>query len=85
MRKSPAPPPAPEAPSFEQRLEELESVVARLEAPEVPLEQALELFERGMKLSEDCRQQLAAAEMKVEMLLERGGGAEPVPFEPEQE
>lgn len=82
MRKNPAPEPAP---SFEQRLEELETVVARLEAPELPLEQSMALFERGMKLSEECRRQLAEAEMKVEMLLERGGAAAPVDFEPEQE
>lgn len=82
MRKNPAPEPVP---SFEQRLEELESVVARLEAPEVPLEQAMQLFERGMKLSEECRRQLAEAEMKVEMLLERGAAAVPADFKPEQE
>jgi exodeoxyribonuclease VII small subunit len=82
MAKTPAPEPA--AP-FEQRLEELEALVRRLESPEVPLETAMALFEQGMKLSEECRTRLADAEAKVEILLGKGQSAVPAPFEPEDE
>lgn len=82
MSKNPAPEPPP---SFEQRLEDLEALVHRLEEPDVPLDQALELFEKGMKLSDDCRRRLAEAEAKVEVLLQRGGAVEPVPFDPEED
>ena len=85
MRKKTAAEEAPPAPSFEQRLEELEALTARLESPDTPLEQALELFERGMLISEECRKMLTEAEAKVEILLQRGEAAEPVPFDPEQE
>ena len=42
-------------PSFEEAMKGLESVVARLESGEAPLEESIRLFEEGMKLSEACR------------------------------
>lgn len=67
-------------PTFEQSLQELEAVVKEMEGGELPLERALELFERGMKLSESCRKQLQDAESRVEILMKKGGSVQPEPF-----
>jgi exodeoxyribonuclease VII small subunit len=63
----------PEAPTFEQNLDRLEGIVKRLEESELPLEEALKLFEEGMTLSEGCRKQLEEAEHRVEILSKRAG------------
>lgn len=64
----------PAAPSFEGALAELEAVVGRLESGDLPLEQALEAFESGVKLSRQCAATLDAAERRIEILMaERGG------------
>ena len=59
--------------SFEACLDELEKVVKELEGGDLPLERSLELFERGMRLSETCRKQLEEAETRVEMLIRKDG------------
>ena len=70
-----------EAPlSFETGLQQLEGIVKEMEGGDLPLERALELFEKGMKLSETCRKQLAEAETRVEMLIKRAGEVTPEPF-----
>jgi exodeoxyribonuclease VII small subunit len=74
-----------EAPSFEASLDELERVVKELEKGDLPLEKSLELFERGMTLSTDCKRQLEEAETKVELLLKKGSKTIPVPFDPNQD
>jgi len=74
-----------EPPSFEHGLAELEQVVNQLEVGDLPLEQSLELFEKGMKLSDGCRKQLQDAEAKVEILLRKDGEVEPEPFELDDE
>lgn len=66
--------------SFEREIEELESVVKQLEGGELPLEQALSLFERGVALSNSCRQQLEAAETRVEILVRKGNSVKTEPF-----
>ncbi len=66
--------------SFEAGLTELESVVKQLESGELPLEKALELFEKGVQLSETCRKQLEEAETRVEILTRRGNTVQPEPF-----
>jgi len=68
------------AESFETCLDELEQVVKQLEAGDLPLERALELFERGMNLSDTCRKQLEEAETRVEMLIRKDGKIQPEPF-----
>ena len=73
------------AASFEASLEELERVVKELEKGDLPLEKSLELFERGMKLSGDCKEQLEAAETRVEILMKRGAKTIPVPFDPDED
>jgi exodeoxyribonuclease VII small subunit len=70
--------------SFEACLEELEKVVKELEAGDLPLERSLELFERGVGLSESCRKQLEAAETRVEMLVRKEGKLTAEPFRPEK-
>ena len=62
----------PKIKDFESALSELESIVKRLEDGNLPLEQSLELFERGVALSRYCHTRLEAAERRVEVLTERG-------------
>jgi exodeoxyribonuclease VII small subunit len=76
--KAPAQPDAPL--SFEAGLQELETIVKEMEGGELPLERALELFERGMKLSDVCRKQLEEAETRVEVLMKRAGEVQAQPF-----
>ena len=68
--------------SFEASLTELEKLVKELESGELPLEKALECFEKGIILSDSCRRQLEDAETKVEVLLKKNHRIEPEPFEP---
>ena len=75
--------PAQPAESFEASLDALEKVVKELEAGDLPLERSLELFERGVSLSEACRKQLEAAETRVEILLRKEGKISAEPFRPE--
>lgn len=56
-------------PSFEEQLTELEKVVEQLERGDLPLEDSVALFERGMHLSEACKTQLAGAESRIQVLL----------------
>jgi len=70
--------------SFEASLDELEKVVKQLEGGDLPLDRAIELFERGMGLSEACRKQLEEAETRVEMLIRRDGKLTAEPFRPEK-
>ena len=51
-----------------------------LESAGVPLERALELFEKGMQLSQACRKQLEEAETRVEMLIRKGSTVTAEPF-----
>ena len=56
--------------SLEKQLTELEDIVARLEDGSLPLEESLQLFEKGIKLSRELQAALQAASMKVTYLLE---------------
>jgi exodeoxyribonuclease VII small subunit len=82
MAESPLPPSTPPAASFEAGLDELEKVVKELESGDLPLERSLELFSRGMQLSETCRKQLEEAETRVETLIRKEGTYQPEPFRP---
>ena len=68
-------------PKFEDCLQRLEKIVDELEKGNVPLEQALRLFEEGMQLSSSCRRELEEAEGKVEILLKQNGKVQPEPYE----
>jgi exodeoxyribonuclease VII small subunit len=72
-------------PKFEDSLQRLEKIVDELEKGNVPLEQALKLFEEGMQLSAACRQELEQAEGKVEILLKQNGKLQPEPYDSSSE
>ncbi len=55
--------------TFEQNLEELEEVVANLEQGDLPLDEAIKLFQRGMELTKLCGARLATAEEKIQKLV----------------
>jgi exodeoxyribonuclease VII small subunit len=55
--------------SFEEMMEELESIVQKLDNENVSLEESLDLYQRGMKLSASCEETLKNAENKVNELL----------------
>jgi exodeoxyribonuclease VII small subunit len=68
-------------PSFEASLKKLETIVNQLEKGDLPLEESLKLFEQGIGLSSACKQELDAAEGKVQMLVkQRDGSLKPEPF-----
>mgnify|MGYP001813596662 CR=1 FL=1 len=58
--------------AFETALEELESLVEKMETGELSLEDSLAAFERGVKLTRHCQSSLKAAELKVKVLTESG-------------
>jgi exodeoxyribonuclease VII small subunit len=60
--------------AFEEALKELEEIVNRLEQGEIPLEEALQLFEQGVKLSRSCHTTLDEAQKRVEIVLKDEGG-----------
>ncbi|HEY4213820.1 MAG TPA: exodeoxyribonuclease VII small subunit [Steroidobacteraceae bacterium] len=68
------------APDFEQALAELETLVERLERGDLPLEEALRTFERGVTLTRHCQSALKTAQQKVEILLKRNGALGVEPF-----
>lgn len=73
--------------TFEDALAQLEEVVKRLEDDSVGLEEALKLFERGVKLARRCRTQLTQVEARVEQLLAEAAEGEEPPtreFAPEE-
>lgn len=70
--------------TFETSLQELENIVKELEKGDLPLEQSLSLFEKGMHLSAECKRQLEEAESRVEILMKKGSEMVPVPFSPEK-
>jgi exodeoxyribonuclease VII small subunit len=65
---------------FEKALAELEALVARLERGDLPLDEALKTFERGIALTRHCQSALKAAQQKVEILLSSNGGPQLAPF-----
>ncbi len=65
---------------FEQALTELEGVVERLERGDLPLEEALRVFERGVDLTRQCQGALKSAQQRVDALMKRNGEVEPEPF-----
>ena len=68
--------------SFEAQLATLERIVRELERGDLPLEQSLDLFEQGVKLSRECQERLNEAERRIEVLLRGGDGSTiAVPFE----
>jgi len=59
---------------FESALKSLEDIVVQLEAGDLTLDRALELFEEGIKISRFCSSKLEEAERKVEVLIKTASG-----------
>lgn len=70
---------------FERSLHELEQLVERMEDGELSLEDSLASYERGIRLGRLCQQALDEAEQRIQMLVEKDGGSELEPFEPDDE
>lgn len=70
---------------FEKSFQNLEKIVQRLESEELPLDESLQLFEEGIRLSRFCHQRLEEVEKKIELILADAKG-QPVtePFEDEE-
>lgn len=60
-------------PGLEEALQQLESLVETLEDGDLSLEESLQVFESGVKLTRECQQRLAEAEQKVQQLIEDQG------------
>jgi len=71
----------PTAPSFEQALSELESLVETLAQGDLTLEDSLKSFERGVALTRTCQLALKEAEQKIQILTDQRIDAEPEPFD----
>jgi len=72
--------------TFEEALSQLEALVARLEAGDLPLEEALRAFEEGVRLTRLCAERLEDAERRVHLLTRAPDGTEgEVPFDLENE
>jgi exodeoxyribonuclease VII small subunit len=67
--------------SFERALEELESIVKRLEDGKVPLEESVTIYERGEALKRRCEELLRQAEARVDKITTDGSG-QPTGTEP---
>lgn len=66
---------------FESELKSLEDIVVQLEAGDLTLDRALELFEEGIRISRFCSSKLDEAERKVEILVKAADGTmKEVPF-----
>jgi exodeoxyribonuclease VII small subunit len=74
-----------EAVSFEASLDNLESIVDRLEEGDLPLEAALAAFEEGVALTRRCAEQLEAAERRIEVLVQENANWVTRPFEDSEE
>jgi exodeoxyribonuclease VII small subunit len=59
--------------TFEQSMLELETLVAKMEQGDLPLEDALQSFERGIQLARHSQQKLKDAEQKVHILTNQNG------------
>ena len=66
---------------FETNLTELETLVVQMEQGDLSLEQSLQAFEQGIKLTRECQQTLNQAEQKVQVLIEQNGTVEAIDFE----
>jgi exodeoxyribonuclease VII small subunit len=71
---------------FEEALQKLEAIVAKMEEGDLPLEEALKAFEEGVKLAKFCTSKLDEAERKVENLIrDQSGKVQTTPFSEEED
>jgi exodeoxyribonuclease VII small subunit len=69
--------------TFEKDLKQLEDVVARLEQGDLPLDEAMKLFQDGMRLSKLCSQRLSTVEQEIKKLVAEGDKLKLEAFEPD--
>jgi exodeoxyribonuclease VII small subunit len=62
--------------TFEKSLEELENIATELERGNLSLEQSIETFEKGIKLSKECSEKLDKAEKKINLLVQTENGVQ---------
>lgn len=71
---------------FEEALQKLEAIVAKMEEGDLPLEEALKAFEEGVRLAKFCTSKLDEAERKVEKLMrDQSGKVQTTPFSEEED
>ncbi|MDR7072679.1 exodeoxyribonuclease VII small subunit [Fictibacillus barbaricus] len=63
--------------TFEEAMEQLEEIVEKLEQGDVPLEESIDLYQQGMKLSKLCHTKLKNVEKKMDTILHEDGEEEP--------
>ncbi len=68
---------------FEESITELEALVEQMEQGDLSLEESLQSFERGIKLTSTCQKSLQDAEQKVQILLNKNGKQTLEPFDDE--
>ena len=66
---------------FEQALEDLEALVSSMEEGELSLEDSLQAFEKGIKLTRECQAALKRAEQKVQVLINENGDTDALEVE----
>lgn len=69
---------------FEKALEELEELVSSMEDGKLSLEDSLQAFEKGIKLTRECQTALKKAEQKVQVLINEKGDTEELEFEDDE-
>ncbi len=70
--------------TFEESLIELETIVQNMENGELSLEESMQLFERGLNLSQLSQVKLQDAEQKIQILLEKNGNGQLENFQPSE-
>lgn len=71
--------------NFEKALEELDELVSAMEDGELNLEDSLQAFEKGIKLTRQCQTALKKAEQKVQVLINENGDTEALEFEADED
>ena len=74
---------ASEKPDFEAALGELEALVRKLESGDLPLDESLNEFKRGVELTRHCQRVLDNAQLSIEQLLKADDESSAQPFEPD--
>jgi len=70
--------------SFEESIAQLEDVVGKMEGGEIPLDECINLYEKGVKLAGFCAKELDEAEKRIEKLQKKSDGEfETTPFDGE--
>ncbi|MGV3489284.1 MAG: exodeoxyribonuclease VII small subunit [Tuberibacillus sp.] len=69
--------------TFEEAMAELENIVKRLEENDVPLEEAIDLFQKGVTLSKQCHMKLQKVEDQLDRILGEDGALKPLHFDKE--